>query len=92
MCNNYEKNGIWFLFSFFTADIDPLYDMFADLTHKKFSPDLDTVLTQSYQLGEYWQSLGPCPDKSCLWGFRQIWDSNQSPQLQRIARISKFRL
>ena len=42
---------------FFSADIDPLYDMFADLTHKKFSPDLDTVLTQSYQLGEYRQSL-----------------------------------
>ena len=38
--------------SLFTADFDPLYDMFADLSHRKFSSDLDTVIIESFENGK----------------------------------------
>ena len=40
------------LLSLFSADFDPLYDMFADLSHRKFSSGLDTVIIESFEYGK----------------------------------------
>ena len=48
--------------------------------------DNETLLARHKHL------IGPRHEKTCLWGFATKRDSNQSPQLQRLARKMRFRL
>ena len=49
---NYPACKVIMLISLFTADFDPLFDMFADLSHKRFSSDLDVIINGSFKNGK----------------------------------------
>ena len=40
------------VFCIFSVYFGPLYDMCADLTHRKFSSDVDKVVADCYKLGK----------------------------------------